>query len=277
MKVTSRIRTAGITTIITALTALLVIISAVGLTFAEGTPQAATEATLQSAVQGSSQSSVQEPSQTGVQETPQATVEIIPPTSKPFGPGQHTPSVAPMVAKIASIVNMKVEDVIAARHEGKSFLEIAAENGISESELVDALIKERKAFLDTQVAQGRLTSEQAATVISKMEENLKVALSRREVGPPETRPNIGQNIGRKNMSRMHAVRGRAADGKDGSMKGFSQGFQAGRRVGLRQGLGFGKGLGKGQGPGQNQGQGQGVCPFCGQTCPFCGQTQEPAD
>ncbi len=47
-----------------------------------------------------------------------------------------------MVAKIASIINMKVEDVIAARHEGKSFMKIAAEKGVGgERQLLDALNK----------------------------------------------------------------------------------------------------------------------------------------
>ncbi len=222
MKTAPRIRIAGIATIITA---LLVIMSATGLAFAEEAPQAT------------------------LQETSQVPVQITPQDSKPFGRRQLTP----MIAKIASIINMKVEDVIAARHEGKSFVEIAAEKGISESELVDALLEERKAFLDTQVAGGRLAPEKAGTAIAKMEEDLKLALNRKEIGPPETRPSIGQNISGKNMSRIHTGHGRSAGDKQGFMKGFSQGFQARQKVGLRQGLRFGKG------------QDRGVCPFCGQT------------
>jgi hypothetical protein len=277
MKTTSRIRITGIATIVIA---LLVVISAVGLTFAEeasqtavedtaqdaaeATPRAAVQETSQASVPNTSQAAVEEASQATVQETSEASVQIVPGASKSFDRGQRTP----MVAKIASIINMSVEDLIAARHDGKSFMEIAAERGVGERQLLDALTRDLKTFLDTQVAQGKLTPEQAAVNLSKMEENLKIALSRTEVGPPETKPNTGLGIGRKSMSRMQPAQGRAmAGGKHGSMRGFSQGFQTGRKVGLRQGLGLGKG----------QGQGQGVCPFCGKACPFCGQTQEPAN
>lgn len=271
MKTTSRTRIARIATVVAA---LLVVISAMGLAFAEETPQAPVEETPQASMQQASpqatvqatpQPSVQEASQAAPEETPQVHVEITPTAPKPYDQGQRTP----MVAKIASVLNMEVEDVITARHEGKSFVEIAAEKGISESQLVDALIGERKAFLDSRVTQGKLTPQQAEAAISKMEETLKLALGRREVGPPDTGPDISQNIGHKDMSRTHALRGRAGSGKHGFMKGFSQGFQAGRRAGLRQGLGFGKG--------QGQDRGKGICPFCGQACPFYGQTQEPAD
>lgn len=264
MKITSRIRIARVATIITA---LLVVMSAVGFAFAEEVSKTTIEETAQAAMEEASQATVQETSQVPVQIAPEAGAP------KPVGPGQQgSGRRTPMVAKIASIINMKVEDVIAARHEGKSFVEIAADKGISESQLIDALIEEQETFLDAQVAQGRLTPEQAATAISKMEENLKLALNRTEVGPPEVKPNTGLGIGRKNMSRMQPARGRAMiGGKRGFMRGFSQGFQAGQRVGMRQGLGFGKGQGQGQG------QSQGVCPVCGQACPFCRQTQAPAD
>jgi uncharacterized protein (DUF433 family) len=252
MKTTLRIRVASVTT---AAILLLTAMSPMSLSFAEATSQAVTQKT--------SQATAREASQAAVEETSQVPVQIVPGSSKPFA-WQHTP----MVAKIASIINMTVEDLIAVRNEGKSFMEIAAEKGISERQLLDALTKDLKTFLDTRVAEGKLTSEQAAANISEIEENLKLALSRKEIGPPEAKPNTGMGIGRKNVSRMQPAHGRAMiNGKRVFMRGFSQGFQAGRRVGLRQGYGFG----------QNQGQGQGVCPFCGQTCPFGGQTQTPTN
>ena len=273
MKTTSRIRIAGVVTLVIT---LLAVMSSVGLTFAEEASQAAVEDTSQATVQGTSQAIIHETAhaapaatpQTVAQETPEVPVQIVPGAAKPFGGWQPTPIVAPMVAKIASIVNMKVEDLMAARHEGKSFMAIAAEKGISESQLVDALMEEQKTFLDAQVAQGRLTPEQVATAVSKIRENLKLALNRTEIGPPETKPNTGPDIGRKGLSRMQAAHGRAITrGRRVFMRGFSQGVQVGQRAGMRQGLGFGK----------DQSQGQGVCPFCGQTCPFCRQTQEPAN
>ena len=236
MNAISRTRITGITTIITA---LLVVVSAVGLTFAEEAPQATVQIIPET--------------------TPAITPETTPEASMPFGPRQKTP----LVTRIASILNMNEEDLSAARHEGKSFIQIAEGKGISEAQLIDTLTIDFKAFLDSQASQGKLTSEQVATTIAEMEENLKIALSRTEVGPPETRPNIGRNIGRntggENTPCMPRAHGKADGGRHGSMSGFSQGVQAGRR----EGLGRGPGLGRGQGQAQGQSQGQGICPCCG--------------
>jgi hypothetical protein len=255
MKATSRIHIIPIATVVIT---LLAVVFAVGLTFAEETSKTTTQETAKAAQEATPQGAVGK--------IPEVPVQITPSVSKPFGRWQQAP--IPMVSEIASVINMKVEDLVAARHEGKSFMEIAAEKGISESQLINALMEEQKAFLNTQVAEGRLTPEQAGTAISKMEENLKIALSRTEAGPPETKPNTGLGIGRKGMSRIPPARKqRMICGKHGFVRGISQGFQIGRRAGLRQGLEFGKG----------QGQNQGVCPFCGQPCPFRGQTQAPVD
>ena len=125
---------------------LLVIISAAGLTFAEGTPQ----------------------------------------------PGQSVLTEMPMAARIASIINMKTEDLIAARYEGKSFVEIAAERGISEEQLINSLKEE---------------------TIALIEENLRAALNCRASCPFGARLNINRNISLKNMSRNHGAGHRRTGGR----------------------------------------------------------------
>ena len=285
MKTISRIRTSSLSTIVAV---LLVLSSSMGLVFAEETVQTPAEDTAQIFEEAAVKTSGEATMEASGEEAPEAPVQITPETSMPeiapedsikenspdasvpFGRGHRTP----LISRIASILNMKVEDVHAARLEGKSFTQIAEGKGVSEAQLVESLTKDLTTFLDAQVAQGRLTSEQAATAISRMEEDLKLALSRTEVGPPEARPGLGRNIGGKNtggkntggknMSRMQALRGRVGRGRHGSKGGFSRRLQA--QPGGCPGMGFGFGQGQGQslGQGQGRGQAQGICPFCKQ-------------
>lgn len=280
MKTISRIRTSSLSTIVAV---LLVLSSSMGLVFAEETVQTPAEDTAQIFEEAAVKTSGEATMEASGEEAPEAPVQITPETSMPeiapedsikenspdasvpFGRGHRTP----LISRIASILNMKVEDVHAARLEGKSFTQIAEGKGVSEAQLVESLTKDLRTFLDAQVAQGGLTSQQAATTISKMEENLKLALSRTEVGPPEARPGLGRNIGGKNtggknMSRMQALHGRVGRGRHGSKGGFSRRLQAQPGGCPGMGFGFGQGQGQSRGQGQGRGQAQGICPFCKQ-------------
>lgn len=280
MKTISRIRTSSLSTIIAV---LLVLSSSMGLVFAKETVQTPAEDTAQIFEEAAVKTSGEATMGASGEEAPEAPVQITPETSMPqiapedsiqenspdasvpFGRGRRTP----LISRIASILNMKVEDVRAARLEGKSFTQIAEEKGVSEAQLVESLTKDLRTFLDAQVAQGRLTSEQAETAISRMEQDLKLMLSRTEVGPPEARPGLGQNIGGKNiggknMSRMQALRGRVGRGRRGSMGGFPRGLQAQPSGCPGTGFGFGQGQGQSRGQGQGRGRAQGICPFCKQ-------------
>lgn len=60
-----------------------------------------------------------------------------------------------------------------ARQAGKSIVEIAAEKGISEQQVLDVLVQQASKQLDDAVASGKLTQEQADAMKGKMTERIK--------------------------------------------------------------------------------------------------------
>lgn len=139
-----------------------------------------------------------------------------------------------MSANVAQFLGISQEDLKADRQSGKSMVQIAAEKGISEQELVDYVIGQRSAQIDQMVSDGKITQEQADQHEQLMTERVKENLNRTEVGP--------------NRSGNAADRGNKAAGE-----------------------GMGKGMGKGLGNGQGNGGGQGLCAINGQgtgVCPY---------
>lgn len=135
-----------------------------------------------------------------------------------------------MSANMAQFLSISQEDLKADRQSGKSMVQIAAEKGISEQELVDYVIGQRSAQIDQMVSDGKITQEQADKQL--MSERVKANLNRTEVGP--------------NRSGNAADRGNKAAGE-----------------------GMGKGMGKGLGNGQGNGGGQGICDGSGRGTGVC--------
>jgi hypothetical protein len=170
------------------------------------------------------------------------------------------------VTKIADILNMKVEDLVAARQAGKSFVDIAKEKGVSEAELLDALMAQVKASVDSLVASGRMSQSQADQVLANVRTNLKAAITRTAIGPLGAGLRMGMGRGPGAGRRVGA--GGAGAGAGAAAGTFGRGARAGFGLGYRQGwkqgfrCGFGMGLALGQGPAgcpfwrQNQNQTQ---------------------
>lgn len=182
----------------------------------------------------------QQPVTTGVSPTA--------PAKPQFGGAQKAGWAGPLVARAAEILKMKVEDVAAARHAGKSLVEIAKEKGMSEADLLEALVAQTKARLDDLVSSGKTTRDQADRALANIRTNLKAALNRTEVGPERTGMGPGRGPG------MAGRRGMGAAFRQGARAGFAQGYRQGWKRGF--GRGFGMGMGFGQGPAG--------CPFCQQ-------------
>ena len=182
MKIISKIRIAGF---ILSVTIFLIVMTSVNICFAEITSST---------------------SNNTIDSNRQSETNMTPKMRRTLGRGlQHIP----MVVKIASIIDMEVEDLIALRHEGKSFLEITTEMGIREEELIDGLMEEKRVFLNAQANQGQITTSQLEAIADEIEENLKSILNRKEVGPSKIRPNIGLNMSRDTfLHHMHGRRGR---------------------------------------------------------------------
>jgi hypothetical protein len=138
-----------------------------------------------------------------------------------------------MSTNVAEFLGISQEDLQAARQSGKSLVQIAAEKGKSEQQLVDYVIGQRSDWLDQMVSDGRITQEQADQRTQQMTEQVKENLSRTEVGPNPS--------------------GNAA-GKGNRAAGECTGAGMGKALGSGQSNGGGQGLCNGNGPGT------GVCP-----------------
>lgn len=77
-----------------------------------------------------------------------------------------------LAAIAAQKLDMTVDEVRAAMEAGKTIEQLAQEKGIDPQVILDAVIAARKARLDALVAEGRLTEEQAATMLQQMTERL---------------------------------------------------------------------------------------------------------
>lgn len=78
------------------------------------------------------------------------------------------------------------------RQEGNSLADIAAEQGITVDELVEAIMTERIAAIQAGVDDGTLTQEQADLMIQYMVERIELAVSRTTTGP------VGWSMGGQN-------------------------------------------------------------------------------
>ena len=89
---------------------------------------------------------------------------------------------------VSDLTGKSVADIQAERQDGKSLLEIAK---VAKNELVNKILAAKKAVVDGLVSSGKLTSDQAATMIENMTERVSTAVERTETGPANGRGNGG--------------------------------------------------------------------------------------
>ncbi|GAB4244229.1 MAG: hypothetical protein Kow00129_03680 [Thermoleophilia bacterium] len=85
--------------------------------------------------------------------------------------------------KVADLLGLSSEDIAEARQEGKSLAEIAEGQGVTQDELVQAIMEGRTELLDQAVAAGRITQEQADLMLQQMEERIRERTSEESFGP----------------------------------------------------------------------------------------------
>ncbi len=73
---------------------------------------------------------------------------------------------------VAETLGMTEEDLLAELRGGKSVAQVAADKGVALETLVEALLAPRREALAQQVADGKLTQEQADTMLAQMRENI---------------------------------------------------------------------------------------------------------
>jgi len=92
---------------------------------------------------------------------------------------------------VSELLGLTPEEICDLRQEGKSIAEIAADQGVTVDELVEAIMAERTVAVQARVDDGTLTQEQADLMIQRMEERTELAVSRTATGPTEWRMGSG--------------------------------------------------------------------------------------
>ena len=133
---------------------------------------------------------------------------------------------------LSEILGLTPEEIQQQYIEGKTLLEIAEAQGVSEEQVVDAIVAERAEVLQQQVEAGIITQEQADAMLERMEEHVPDMLDSTMVGP-----GAGAGFGQG--------AGGVGPGYGGMMGGGSQGIGAGQG-------GYGGMMGGGQGTGNGQ-------------------------
>jgi hypothetical protein len=86
---------------------------------------------------------------------------------------------------VTELLGMTAEEIQELRQDGQSLVQIAATKGITEEDLVDAILTVKKVALDKLVADGIITQELADLRLTRMEERVKLAVNRVETGAPD--------------------------------------------------------------------------------------------
>lgn len=77
----------------------------------------------------------------------------------------------------AEALGMTVDEILAAKSQGKTVAQIAAEKGITPEVLVEKILALRKAKLDALVQEGKITQEQANLALQAMEKNIEAMIN----------------------------------------------------------------------------------------------------
>jgi hypothetical protein len=88
-----------------------------------------------------------------------------------------------VVAALQKLTGLGQEQIVAERQAGKSPVQIAAENGVSEGALATEVISAKKDRLDEAVQAGRISQERAEFMLGNMTERVTESINRAEMGP----------------------------------------------------------------------------------------------
>jgi len=124
---------------------------------------------------------------------------------------------------VTGLLGLTPEQIQEQRQAGKSLVEIAEAQGVSQEALVEALLKDRQVTLQEMVEAGTITQLQADQRLAQMKERIELAVNRTTTGAPEWAGNgvQGQNSGKKGMKRQGGFGNNSADctGTPGSCTG----------------------------------------------------------
>jgi len=79
---------------------------------------------------------------------------------------------------IASLLGMTPEEIYAERSNGKTLSDLAAANGITDQQLIDAIVEGRSEAINQALTDGQITQEQADWMLERMETNAPLMINR---------------------------------------------------------------------------------------------------
>jgi len=88
---------------------------------------------------------------------------------------------------VSELLGLNTYELCDLRQEGKSFAEIAAEQGVTVEEMIEAIMAERIEAVQARLDDGTITQEQADLMIQQMAERIELAVNRTTIGPTEWR------------------------------------------------------------------------------------------
>jgi len=120
----------------------------------------------------------------------------------------------------SQLLGLTKEEIQAQRQEGKSLVQIAAASGVTEQQLVEAIMTAKQAEIQARITAGTLTQEQASLVLQQMEQNTVRAVNRTTIGQPEwaangNAGNYGQGAGLGQMKKWGQNTNGASYGEPG--------------------------------------------------------------
>jgi polyhydroxyalkanoate synthesis regulator phasin len=92
--------------------------------------------------------------------------------ARPEGHGPGHRFLAHDLADIAEALGVEEDDVRAALEDGRTIAELAEEQGVEVSDVVDAIVSAQRERLDQAVADGDLTQEEADRILAASEERV---------------------------------------------------------------------------------------------------------
>jgi polyhydroxyalkanoate synthesis regulator phasin len=92
--------------------------------------------------------------------------------ARPEGHGPGHRFLAHDLADIAEALGVEEDDVRAALEDGRTIAELAEEQGVEVSDVVDAIVSAQRERLDQAVADGDLTQEEADRILATSEERV---------------------------------------------------------------------------------------------------------
>lgn len=118
---------------------------------------------------------------------------------------------------VCTLLGLTAGEIQAQRQEGMSLVQIATAKGVTEEQLIKAVMTERQARIQERVTAGTLTQERATFMQQNMEQNVVRAINRTTVGKPEWAGTNGAGQGCSTTGQMK----RLGQGTPGTCNGES--------------------------------------------------------